>query len=172
MKRYIFKSLLMAALLLGLSTQAYALDVAKYETIVKGVVQGALSGSPDVDDLIAKNKELITMGKQACRAQAKKKPADAKLMNLVADNAEKMQAMSLDEIEEAWHDGDFITANGIDLDSYDHYGDAISLMDTIIHPATSIIALNEYKKSKDKALLKQVKEELSEVLEHIKHVND
>lgn len=45
-----------------------------------------------------------------------------------------------------------------------------SLMDTIVHPATAIIALRDYKKSKDKALLQQVHDELEEVVHHVERI--
>lgn len=148
-----------------------ALDVKGYSKLAKEIVKEALSGSvSDVDALIAKQEELIKMGVAGCNDHASANPKDAKLLNLVTANADKMKAMSLEEIEDQWHDGGYLTSNGVDVESYDHFGAAYSLMDTVVHPATGIIALKMYKTSKDPELLTQVKEELSEVLEHIKHV--
>ncbi|MBV7296269.1 hypothetical protein [Enterovibrio paralichthyis] len=169
-KQTVYAMALTATLSFSAASQAADLDVEKYNALALEVVQGALSGNPNIDDLIAKNKQLVTMGKAACQARATSSPQDAPLMNLVAKNADHMQTLSLEEIEEQWHDGEFVTANGIDLDAYDHYGEAISLMDTVVHPATSVIALDLYKQTGDEALLEQVKDEVTEVMEHIKQL--
>jgi hypothetical protein len=43
--------------------------------------------------------------------------------------------------------------------------------DSIVHPATAIICLQEYKKSNNEELLEQMKAELAEVAEHMKHLD-
>jgi len=60
--------------------------------------------------------------------------------------------------------------NGVKINEIDHMGEVNSLADTVIHAATSYLALVEYKKQPNKDHLDQVKDELSEVLEHIKHI--
>lgn len=150
---------------------AMAFDKAGYKKLATEVVQGALgTGEVNVDALIAKNEQLMKMGIDGCREYAAKDPANAKLMQIVIDNADAMKAMTLEEIEPAWHEGEFITKNGVDFDAIDHFSPALSHMDTVVHPATAIIALRTYKASKDPALLSQVKDEISEVLEHVEHL--
>lgn len=164
----IFLSMVLAILV---SIPANAMDVAGYKKIANATIKQALSGSvTDIDKLIADQEKLVAMGVAGCKEYAKKAPKDAKIMKIVVDNADKMMAMTLDEIEPAWHEGEVLAEHGIDFDAIDHFGAALSHMDTVVHPATSYIALKEYKKTGDEELLEQVKDELSEVLEHIGHV--
>lgn len=150
---------------------AIAMDIATFEKITNNTIKQVLSGDPgDIDALIADQEKLIAIGIKGAQDYAKEAPEYAKFMNLVIDNADKMKAMTLDEIEPAWHDGEFITASGIDFEAIDHFSKALSHMDTVLHPATAIIALREYKSFKDPDLLEQVKDELSEVLEHLDHL--
>ena len=173
MKKLICKLMVVSVLTAGLATGAYAMDVATFKKLAKDTIRQAMSGSiKDIDKLIAQQEKLFDIGVQGCReyAATAKNPKDVKIMNLVIKNADKMKAMTLDEIEGAWHEGGVLNKNGIDFDTTDHMGAAISHMDTVVHPATTYIALKEYKKTKDRDLLDQVKDELSEVLEHIENV--
>jgi hypothetical protein len=165
-------SLVLALILAAfISTQAFAMDVAGYKLIANATIKEALSGSvKNIDKLIADQKKLVEIGVAGCKEYAQKVPKDAKIMKLVISNANKMMAMTLEEIEPAWHEGGVLGENGIDFDAIDHFSPALSHMDTVVHPATTYIALKEYKKSKDGDLLEQVKDELSEVLEHLDHV--
>ena len=43
--------------------------------------------------------------------------------------------------------------------------------DAVVYPATAIICLKEYRNTKNDELLEQVKAELVEVREHMKHLN-
>ena len=172
MKKAIVRTILVALFLVGFVSTASAMDKAGFKEMAKDTIRQALSGSiSDIDGLIAQQEKLVAIGVQGCREYAKASPKDAKLMNFVADNAEKMKAMTLDEIEAAWHDGEALKEIGLDFDSIEHFGAALSHMDTVVHPATTYIALKKYKETKDEDLLEQVKDELSEVLEHLTHVD-
>ena len=85
-------------------------------------------------------------------------------------NAENMKNLTLAQIEDLWHGGGYLKSKGIDPEKIDHFGPLMSLMDSVIHPATSYLLLKEYKRTGDSSLLVRVKAELLEVLEHIKHV--
>jgi hypothetical protein len=90
----------------------------------------------------------------------------------VIDNVENMKRMTLEEIEDQWHSGKHMRSKGFDLDKYDHFGELFSLMDSIIHPVTSYIALKDYKVTRKADLLGRASAELIEVLEHIDHIGD
>ena len=174
MKKFICKVIVVSLLSAGLVSGAYAMDmdVTGYKKIARETIKEALSGSiSDIDGLIAKQEKLMKMGIEGCREHAKEHPKDAKIMDLVIKNAEKMKAMTLDEIEEAWHEGGVLNENGIDVDSMDHMSTVLSHLDLVVHPATTYIALKEYKKTRDADLLDQVKDELAEVLKHLKHLD-
>jgi hypothetical protein len=146
---------------------AHAFNSARYKELATETARKILSGNVDVDALIKVQNELIKMGVDGCREHAKMMPKDAKMMQLVVDNADKMKHLTLDEIDDEWHDGEFLRKNGIDFDSMDHMGPSATIMFTVVHPATAYIALTEYKKTGDREYLMKAKDEMSEVLEHI-----
>ena len=150
---------------------AEVMDVEKYKMIATEVIRESMKGaSANTEKMISQNEQLIEMGIAGSRTFAASNAKHSKLLTLTADNAAAMKAMSLDEIEEQWHEFGYLAKHGIDAESIEHFGPAISLMDTIVHPATAIIAIHSYQKESDSEYLDQVKAELSEVLEHIKHI--
>ncbi len=162
---------LFCAICLALSANAFAIDKGRYTGIVKDTIQKVLSDSkPDIDALIAQQEELIALGIEGCKEYIQSNAVAEPLLTLVVANAGDMQNLSLEQIEEQWHDYGFPQAHGVDPEEFDHFGPEVSLMDSVIHPATAIIALREYKKTGDQAYLLQVKDELSEVTEHLKNI--
>lgn len=166
-----FKTTVIACGIYLVGQSAVALDASRYKALVADTISGISGPSVDVAQMVNLQEQLIATGVQAALAQAEASPQSAKLLNFVASQAEAMQRMSLDEIEAEWHDGEALAKIGIDFDALDHFGTEISYMDAIIHPATAIIALREYQDTGQKSYLVQVKDELSEVVEHISHLN-
>ncbi len=62
-------------------------------------------------------------------------------------------------------------ANGVDISGYDHFAEVMCLYDAVVHPATTIICLKKYKKTKKETLLEQVQAELAETIEHLKYLD-
>jgi hypothetical protein len=91
-------------------------------------------------------------------------------MKATVENAQKMKGLSLSEVEAQWHEGSFLKGQGVNMDKYDHFSEVMCHYDTVVHPATAIIALNEYKKTNNEDYLEQVKDELAEVIQHLKHL--
>jgi hypothetical protein len=154
--------------LMATSFAVQAADLAKFTTIAKSTMSEVSNGSvKDIDKLIKMQEELITIGQQAIKEYVAKHPDSGKMLNLVSSNADKMKGMSLSEIEKEWHEKGFLKSQGISTAQLEEKSVTGSLMDTIVHPATAIIALNNYKSTKDKALLTQVHDELEEVVHHV-----
>ncbi len=161
------------ALIAFISTSSLAFEREAFEKLANDTIKQVISGSvDDIDGLIAMQEKMVALGVKGAKMYASKAPSaqDKKIMELVIGGAEKMKGMTMDEMEEAWHDGGVLAKNGIDHDSMS-MGQTMSLMDSVIHPATTYIALKEYKKTKDKALLDLVKDELTAVLEHNKMID-
>lgn len=153
------------------ATSAVAMDLDRYRTIVGETIKGTESESVDVAHLIDLQEQLVSMGVQGAREYGVEAPEQAQLMNFVADHAGDMATMSLDEIEAAWHEGEALQEIGVSIDDLDHFGRAVSHIDAIVHPSTAIIALRDYGESGDRVHLLQVRDELSEVVEHLGHIN-
>lgn len=153
------------------AVSAEVMDTETYKRIATEVIQESMKGErANTEKMISQNEQLVKMGIESSRAYAAENSEHAKLLTLTADNADVMKAMSLEEVEEQWHEFGFLASHGIDAESIEHFGPVISLMDSIVHPATAIIAVREYRKERDEEYLEQVKAELSEVLEHLKHI--
>ncbi|MGA1823622.1 MAG: hypothetical protein ACMUIP_03085 [bacterium] len=177
---YTIKSLciFLVMFLLGFAAGAKAqtihqFDVAIYKEIARQTVGNIIKGTVNADEMIANMEKLLALGKEGCAEhmnEAETPPVEAKLMKLALENAEKMISLSLEQIEEKWHEGGFPKSNGIDIEKFDHFSEVMSHYDSLVHPATAIICLKEYKTTKNNDLLEQVKDELAEVIEHLKHL--
>ena len=161
------------SLLASSVSTVYALDIENYENLANNTIRQMNSGVVgDIEAMIAVQERLIILGMEGGIEYLQKHPKGGTPLKLVIENAEDMKSLSLDEIEALWHQGGYLKKKGIDQDKIDHFGPMMSLMDSVIHPATSYLLMKEYKRTGNPDLLVQVKAELFEVLEHIKHVND
>ena len=172
MKKPIRSIVLLSSIILSLvmvtAVFAESGHIEKYERLVKSTIKAIITGSlGNMDKLIADQEVLMEIALEECEEHKADAPKDAKLMNLVIKNASRMKASSLDQLEEDWHDGELLTANGIDFDALDPMGPATILMHMVVHPASAYVALKEYKSTRDKELLESAKDELSEVLTHM-----
>ena len=114
------------------------------------------------------------MGIDGCNehmGEAETPANEKKIMQITIDNGNRMSKLSLDEVEAQWHEGGALKKEGINIDGFDHFDEVMCHYDAVVHPATCIICLNEYKKSKSEDLLEQVKDELKEVIQHLKHLD-
>ncbi len=163
--------IVLALTLSSLATPTWAIDKDNFEKLANSSIQQVLSGKDiDADAMIKDQKELIKIAIAGCKTYIEKHPEDSKLLQLVMDNAATMQSLSLEEIEEQWHEYGVLTSKGFDTDAFEQFSPAISLMDSIVHPATAVIVLNNYKKDGDSDALLQIKDELAEVLEHLHYI--
>jgi len=169
MKNYLLS--ITTALTLAFSGLTTAADLDNFTKIAKSTMDTVSSGNVgDVDKLISMQEKLISIGQQAIKEHIAKNPDSAKMLTLVSENASSMKKMSLSEIEKQWHEKGFLKSKGITGALLEEKSVTGSLMDTVVHPATAIIALNEYKKTKDKKLLQQVHDELEEVIHHVEQI--
>ncbi len=147
---------------------AVAMDIETYKDVANATIKSIKRGKVrNIDKLIDRQKRLIRLAIEGALIYADANPADAKMIHLTVLNSHRMQRMSLEEIEREWHAGGYLRTHGIDMDQFTEMDVQKSYLDTIVHPATAIIALKQYKKSKDPALLEQVQDELTEVVQHV-----
>ncbi|MDH5546558.1 MAG: hypothetical protein OEZ43_13265 [Gammaproteobacteria bacterium] len=165
------KTMLAIGLGLAVSTQAQALDTVLYTKLANDTIQEANSGFvANITHLIKVQEQLVELGKKGAHDYIQRHPEHKDILGTVVDNADNMMNMSLDEIEDQWHMGKFMKSKGHDLEKLDHFGELFSLMDAIIHPATSYIALKEYKRTRKSEHLARASAELIEVVEHVAHI--
>jgi len=155
----------------GLSSNVNAIDSETYLKLANDTIHEANGGFvPNINRLIDAQLKLVEIGIAGSKEYIRQHPEHADVLGEVVSNAENMVNMSLDEIEDQWHQGKYMRARGFDLDKFDHFGSLFSLMDAIIHPATSYISLKEYKRTRDTKYLARASAELIEVVEHVKHI--
>jgi len=169
--RKIVLTWMMTTLFIAASSMAQSAELEKFTKIAKETMSTVSSGKvSNVDKLIKMQRELISIGQGAIKEYIASHPKSKKMLSLVSDNADKMTKMTLSEIEAAWHEKGFLKSQGIRTAQLAEKSTTGSLMDTIVHPATAIIALRKYKTTKDKALLQQVHDELEEVVHHVEMI--
>lgn len=156
-----------------LAAPAHAMDVDTYIEVANETIKKVKKGKvKDVDKLIAQQEELIRLAIEGALKYAEENPQNRKMMHLVVLNSERMKRMSLDDIEKAWHGGEYMKSHGIDINEIAHNDASMNFYDAVVHPATAYIALNEYKDSKDPELLSQIENELTEVIMHVEHLKE
>lgn len=148
-----------------------AMDVQSFRDLANDTIRQMNMGIVgDIDALIAQQERLMIIGVEGGVTFVQQNARGSAPLQHVLLNAEKMKNLSLDEIEVQWHGGEYLRSKGIDQEKIDHFGPMMSLMDSVIHPATSYLLLKEYKMTGNPDLLVRVKAELLEVLEHVNHV--
>lgn len=168
--KIIFRIIVSGLLFLGQLTSVIAADLSEYKRLAEDTIKQVQNGQiDDIDLLITQQEKLVQIGVAACDDYASKNPKAKPVLGLVTSNAGNMKQLSLSEIEEKWHDGGELKKNGYEVKE-DHFGPVGNLIDAVIHPATTYIALSNYKKDRDKAHLQQVVAELSEVLVHLQYL--
>ena len=148
-------------------------DIHAYQKLTKKNIGRLISGKVDPAVMTADMKKLIAMGVTGAKEYISKKgiPAEeVKLMEITIANAAAMSNLPMAEIEAQWHGGGFLKAKGIDVSKFGHFAKVMCYYDALVHPATVIICLKQYQKSSDQGLLDQAKDELLEVVEHMKHL--
>ena len=167
-----FGSLMGGLLFASLSLDCYAADLSEYKRLAQKTIEQAQNGKVvDVDTLIETQAKLVQLGVDACNDYARKHPKAKRVLELVTSNAHMMKQLSLSEIEEKWHHGGELKKNGYEVKE-DHFGAVGNLIDAVIHPATTYIALTNYRSDRNPAHLDQVVAELSEVLVHLQYLDD
>lgn len=160
--------ILLASICFSFSISSSAMDFDGFRSLAQHTVRQMNMGvAGDIDALIAMQEELMVIGMQGGVKYLQLTPEGGVALQTTILNAESMKKLSLDQIEELWHEGKFLQAKGIDTEHLDHFGAEVSLMDAIIHPATSYLALRAYRNSGDPELLTRAKAELVEVLIHL-----
>ena len=150
---------------------AFAMDVDNYIDIAKQAASTVKKGkAKDLDKLIAQQEELIRLAVEGALKYAEENPARRKMLHLLVLNSERMKHLTLDAMENAWHNGDYLRRNGIDIGNLAHTDAAMGYYHAVIHPAAAYIALTEYKNSKDPELLHKAEDELNEVVVQVEQL--
>jgi hypothetical protein len=153
-----------------LSVVSIAGEWSEYKRLAQDTIEQAQNGRiANIDTLIEQQAKLVQLGVEACNSYGNKHPKARRILDLVTSNADMMKQLSLSEIEEKWHHGGELKKNGYEVKE-DHFGAVGNLIDAVIHPATTYIALTNYKRDKKPEHLEQVVAELSEVLVHIQYL--
>jgi len=133
-----------------------------YETKSHNLVKLINDKSSAKELVIARAKELVEISKPVLMGFQKKYPQCQGYLQTVLDNAQKMQTISLNEIEEKWHEGKALPE---DTDSV-----CMETKELIVHPSTVVIlANNDFNSKKNK---EQMSDEINEVIEHMTELKE
>jgi len=161
----------------ALAQTQHEFDKTTYDQVAKKTIGQVLGGSANADQLLGNMRQLITLGVAGCREHLEEPETpetEKKVMQAVIDNAQGMQTLTLEEIEAQWHEGGFLKGQGVDIEQFDHFSEVLCHYEAVVHPATCVICLRQYgnasSEDEREELLEQVKGELQEVREHLKHL--
>ncbi len=167
MKTFTVSIALAVALLFGMNVVASASQVEKYQEIATHSVEVLASGEvSDIASLKADQEKLMALGDEIIANARKNHPESADLIDFFVENIKHARHADLETIERDWHHFGAFKKAGIDYEKFDHYGPVIGAMDSILHPLTALVALEEFEKSKDTSLLEAAQGELEEILAH------
>jgi hypothetical protein len=171
------KMLLLISLIIN---QVYAFDVDGFQA--KGLTSLDLLArfyeSEDfkpITEVQTLQNELLTIASFGIEIFQFENEHDRGLLQLITSNLEEMKNLSSQEIELQWHDCQVPQSFGFNCDSLGHYSKVRGLMDSIIHPATAYILMNELKSLEDDSdeaweLIDQAIEEIQEAIEHVEYL--
>jgi len=179
MKRMKWFSFILVFLVAFIVTNAFAqtehqFDKKTYVKIAKKNIGRILTGKVNADVMLSDMEKLVDLGIEGCKehmSEPETPKNEVKMLSTLIDNSGKLTSLTLEQIEEQWHEGGVLKNKGIDIGTMDHFDEAMCHYDSIIHPATAIICLKEYKKTNNEELLDQMKAELAEVAEHMEHLD-
>lgn len=147
---------------------ASAMDVEQYVEIGEKSLKSVKRGkTKDIDKIIFQQRELIRLGVEGCLEFAEKSPADAKMMHLVVLNSQRMRNLPLDQFQTEWLEGGYLRAHGIDIDKFSARDQQTTYYDAVVRPAVAIVALEQFKKSKNPKLLQTVQEQLGDAVDAV-----
>jgi len=171
MRLLTFRFLAFAWLALCLPSAASAFDRAAYEGLIGSVAREIVTGKfADLDATLKKLDEAAAIATVAARERAAAVPADAKLMEFSISAPALIKKTPVDKLEEDWGDGAqaFLRA-GFKRSNADQFKATESFSDLLVHPSTAWVYLTAWRQAPSAALLDLAKNELVEVLEHLKH---
>lgn len=160
-------------------------DKKTFDKIAKKTIGAIIKGQVNPTKMMEDLEKLTDLGVAGCKehmGEPETPDHEKKLMQMTADAGQKdksgkrkMTALTLEKIEQQWHEGGAAKQAGIDIESFGHFSEVMCHYDAVVHPATCIICLKEYQKTTDNSrrevLLSQMKAELQEVREHLKHLD-
>ena len=148
-------------------------DKKAYEKFVKGNIGRIITGNIDVEEMLIDMEQAVKLGLAGCESYMSEPEIpqrENEIMKYIIKNIQEMKSLNLDQIETLWHEGGFLKDKGIDISTMNHFSEVMCHYDSVVHPVTAIICLKQYMKTNDENLLAQIKAELAEVKEHIKHL--
>lgn len=150
-------------------------DVHLYNQLCKKNIGRIISGNIDVKKMMANMDVMLEQGVEGAEVHMKAGDTPAleiKMMKMLIDNAERMKSLSVNEIDEQWHEGAVFKAEGIEITKMDPLGEAMRHMELIVYPAEAMACLKQYEKTNDEGLLNDMKQRLMEARDHLKHMGE
>jgi hypothetical protein len=170
-KRFYLAGALVLAMGLG-SVPARAFDMAgfkiKLETTKAEVATKTLADSKAT---LGRLDDMIKIGMTGAKEFGDRQPKYAKLMAAVIADAETMKSLTDAEIEAKWGEqGTGGDVAGIPLKSLGQFDDTRAAMELIVGPAHASILVKKWETAQKARWLDQARDELTELGEHLKHV--
>lgn len=173
MKKHIYKIIAVALMGMVCASPASAFDKTAYRSLIEAVTKEIVLGKfENFDATLRRLDDAAAIAKIAAKEHAAAAPGDAKLMEFSITAPDAIKKTAVDKLDEEWGDGaKAFERAGFKRGAADQFKTAESYADLLVHPMTTWVYLTAWKKAPSGALLDQAKNELVEVLEHLKHAN-
>ena len=130
----------------ALAQTHHEFDKATYVRVTKKNIGRILTGRVNPDMMIGDMEQLLDLGIQGCEehmSEPETPKTEAKMLQYTIDSANKMKSLSLEEIEEQWHEGGYLKSKGIDISKMDHFDEVMChMMLSSIRPQPSSVFRN------------------------------
>jgi hypothetical protein len=154
------------------SAGVWAMDMAGFKSRLETTkAEAAAKTLSDSKATLARLDEMIKIGVAGAKEYSDRQPKFAKLMAAVVGDVEAMKGFTDAEIEAKWGEqGTGGDAVGIPLKSLGQFDDTRAAMELIVSPAHAYIFVKKWETAQKSRWLDQAKDELTELGEHLKHV--
>ncbi|MFY7963009.1 MAG: hypothetical protein ACOVVK_23250 [Elsteraceae bacterium] len=156
---------------LAFSHPAAAFDKPGYQSLIEAVAREVVVGKfENFGATLKRLDEAVAIATVGAKERAAAVPADAKLMQFSISAPEAIKKTAVDRLDLDWGDGGkAFERAGFKRGAGDQFKAAESYSDLLVHPTTAWVYLSAWKADPRPILLELAKNELIEVLEHLKH---
>ena len=156
--------------LLAVFSLAWADDhMGEYKILCKEIIDlVTVAGEPDTNKILAKADKLIHIGVEIATEHGSEEAICKPIIDVFASEAENMKTVTMEKMEELYHDAGILAQKGVNIDpDDDKYEECMEKTHLITHPGTVPVLINAYKKDHNKKHLNTLKEELATLYEHL-----
>jgi len=156
------------------NSMAFALDSYNYtkvaEQIISEIEHEKVRSDAEADAIIIQLRKLVKIGMDGMRVYNPKNESDKVVKEMTLNEGDEWATKEHSYLDSNWHNGKALVKGGVKYNDMDHFSSPINQLDSILHPATSIVIMEKYKRTKKMHQQQAVIDQLSEALQHVESI--